>query len=51
MDALSLGLSMNFNSTGLTLWGSDELNSLLNLLDVLIGPINFEPRISESHAI
>jgi hypothetical protein len=51
VDALNLGLSVNFNSTGLTVWGSDELNSLLNLSDVLIGPLNFKAGISEGHAI
>jgi hypothetical protein len=51
VDALNLGLSVNFNSTGLTVWGSDELNSLLSLSNVLIGPLNFEAGVSESHAI
>lgn len=50
MDALNSGLTVNLNSASLTLWASNEVYSLPNLRDVLIGPVDLQARISKDHA-
>jgi hypothetical protein len=47
VDTLNVGLRMQFNSTGLTVWASNQFDCSIRLRDVLIGPLNLKSCLCE----
>jgi hypothetical protein len=47
-NSSDFGFTINMDATSLALWTHDSVNSLFNIRDVLIGPINLHPSLLEA---